>query len=240
MNLSEYAWKFKHKLYNIMSLSRENPSESYTCDNHHLFTAHLFNIFRLRGEEVPIAWQSGYSDFLHDCQHFGLPARFPTRKGPGNDISHDELIGIGYILWASDTVLRFNLFSYGKRNHWCFNIAEPGKFSWNYWCGRILDFPVFAEATCTPANVKFSWWKQAKWAVNVMLAANNPPEDTDGKQWRFIQFGPMRGRGKISDFAIKYFLKKMKEQYPKGVKGMLEVYFGPDHPIPLYCPEDIQ
>lgn len=230
------AQPYLHPVHKVMS-NIKSESLGYSCDNYHLFTAHFFNLRRVRNETPHPNDIGAYAQFLAGCMNFGIPARFPGRTWKGQDISHDEIMAIAWMRWGCPKAeWAFDPLEWGRNHSWCYNLQEPSKFAWRFWYYRQLDFVPFLKAC---AGEKLSKFDQVTWAVQVNLNAKDARENTSGKLLRYLQFSVMEGKGCLVDRAIADWKESIKHMYPRGVKEIFEIYFGVEHPLAAAFPEGI-
>lgn len=194
------------------------------CDNFHLFTA----------ESMLVAgwnlWPQ-YTSFYKGCEiEPGLIVRYPGRTGGG--ISQDEMIGAATL----DENAAKRIYAYGQAHWWCFN-PDKVSFSLSNWYGRFLDFKPYIKMR---AGEKLNIFQQAAWSIMTVLSPMSSEGNTSGKLLKWSQLRSMEGKYWLCDQAIKFYRWRMQRQYPGGVKQVMGIYFGTNHPITCYSRNDFK
>lgn len=184
------------------------------CDNYWLFSAQAWSLFYDNSV--------GETQFWNSCEvrYPGLFDRWPGRR---QDISKDEIIGAAYL---SNYYAR-RIASYGSFAWWSFDIQRPGKFTWKYWIGRYPDVAPYIQS-----RGGSSVWITAKlsWALGCVLSALPPRGSTDGKLLMLLQITEMR-KYWVCWLASRFWLWRMRKQYPGGPQELRSIYFPAGHPL---------
>ena len=189
------------------------------CDNFHLFSSEAMLI---AGWTL---WPQ-YNVFFKDCElEPGLIVRYPDRVAGG--ISQDEMIGASTL--SSEAAQR--IYNYGEKHWWYFN-PDKTKFSLANWYGRFIDFKPYIKLR---AGHRLNIFDKIGWSMMTMLSPLSSEGNTSGKILQWTQFRYMQGNNFICDLAIKFWKWRMTREYPGGLKQLLQIYFGPNHPLVKYA-----
>ncbi len=200
----------------MVSLYRDDGG----IDNFFLVTAHAIRLAERLGEDTTTLRPAAIVYALASMRpEPGLLRRRPEDHGA---TSYDELIGAAV---AGKTVAYFIL-DYGWRNLFCYNVENPGVFSWRFFFARNICFVPFLRAA---SGGKPNLLQQLGWAIGVWLSTFAERENTSGRLLVDVQLETMAGY-RITDAAIRYFNRKMTAMYG-GRRALYRIYFPAGHPI---------
>jgi hypothetical protein len=195
-----------------------------SCDNYNLFSAEAMEI---AGWEF---WPQYVSFYKASEIEPGLITRYPHRENGG--ISQDEMIGAATL----DQQAAERIYEYGQNHFWYFN-PDKQPFSLSLWFGRFLDFKPYIKHA---AGHKLNIFQQLAWAIMTVLSPMSDPGNTSGKLLKWTQLRRMENHYFICDVAIKWWRYRMTREYPGGLKSVMGIYFGSDHPMTKYARNDFQ
>lgn len=210
----------QHYLDQTYGTVSNNPytAPGFNCDNPSLFSAEAM---LLAGFTV---WP-GYGRFFTDSITYpGFMHRYPSNTG---NISADELIGVATIGSNTDLLLR-----YGRKNWWIFQ-PQGGKFVWGSWMARFPNFIPYVKHRAVGLRWYDLHWKTL-WSLGCILSPFS--SGTSGPLLMWVQIQKMQGHYWLTDQAIKFWKWKMNRLYSGGLKQLMYIYFGPNHPFTQHAP----
>lgn len=228
---------YKHPYWQVVGTQPANGEgqDIYTCDNYHMMNTLYWLILKSNGFSQTSKEISQTVTFQLACEkQMGLYARFPSRMN--DDISQDEIYGICLASPAG----ALDIEEYGAKlsQWWCYWLANPNHWHWDYFFGRYPTFIPFVKAQAS----KSVWLWQFVWCIGFLLSACTSHTETSGKLLAYIQMN-----GKMNDkffpkLAIKLWKHIMMNRYPNGMKDIYSIYFAdqPNHPFIQYARSDFE
>lgn len=211
-----------------------NPTEIKTSGNHHVIMAtHLLMLIH-HGERLSLEDVEQYRQYIEACRHskgiFHRVPGYPDRQ------THDDLLAIAVSSFILDLPFAKEIFErgikgqkfYGFRFPWYYDNEDTLKFEWRKWFARFFWYQAAIKAA---ALQELSVIDKIAYAIYLLRGCRESKiPDTSGKQLRFITMYPMLicYEGRIIDWAIRYYLKRVAKQY---ANGFFEIYYGKDHPF---------
>jgi len=176
------------------------------CDNPCLFTAVATKVALIADDYESAAKLSRL------CAAFVARLDHPYDRHPGDPAttSHDELIGRAYCSYSQAKEIR----KYGQRHLWCF------AWSPRYWYSRWTYLPGYINAACNDGPM--TWWQIKNWSAWACATTRAVPADTSSKVLFWLmstQVGPYCRN------AVEQFNQRMRDQYPRGPKEMLSLFY---------------
>lgn len=224
---------YKHSYWNIVGLypSVNQSKDDYSNDNYHLFNALYWRTLSSNGYLPDLKNETVQTiNFNLACEkQDGLFARFPSRKN--DDISQDEIYGICYGSPGDAE----NVCTYGSQNYWSYWLANPNHFRWQYFFGRYPCFIPYVK-TCAGKPIPFS---QFLWCIGFLASSLTSHSETTGKLLSWLQI-PVMQKHLFPRLTIKLWKRIMKYRYPGGMKDIMTIYFGPEHPFSLTSRSDFE
>jgi hypothetical protein len=203
---------------------KPNPPD-HSTDNALLYSA---TYLVLSGD---LQYENAFIDFVRACEvQPGIYHRYPGDPG---DNAHDDLTGIAVAAKLFGLPFARDIHSYGARHGWCWNVQSPGQFDRRYFWPRIFDFEPTIKAA---AGAKITFFDQVLYALALTWNTREAKEETSGKCLIYLKNKVMDGQGWLSNWAIRYWRRKMLELYPGGIRDVYAIYFGPDHPFAKFAP----
>lgn len=209
---------YLHPVYNMVSIYNHEGQTNYNCDNYWLFTAIAAQLCAYD------CWPGSGNYYAVCLVNVGL-----IRRHPGaDDTSQQELAGCASLnpLGAQD------IESYGRKNDYCYNVSNPGKFSWQFFFARFIDFEPFI---CMMAGKRI-WFGQILWSIGLITTALSAYGNTSEKCYKWLQVERVAGKYFLTNRAIYIWRKLMQKKYPRGPQELFEIYFPAKHPLIQYAP----
>lgn len=201
-----------------------NVQGDESCDNYHLFSAEAKLV---AGWDI---WPQ-YVSFYKACEvEPGLICRYPGKES--NGISQDEMIGAATL----DAAAAECIYQYGQKHWWYYDVSKNG-FSLSKWMGRFIDFKPYIKHA---ARFKLNIFQQLAWTVGTIITTFSSYDNTSSKLLKWVQLKKMEHNYYLCDLAIIFFRWKMSRQYKNGLKDVMGIYFGPNHPLAKYAPNNFE
>jgi hypothetical protein len=193
-------------------------TKGFNCDNPSLFSAEAMLLCGLGNWPL-------YPEFFDAAEVPGKNGLFHRYPGDPGEISADEIIGAATL----DRDVAQSIWLYGWKHWWVFQ-PQGGKFVWASWMARFVNLPAYV-AHCAGKGMD---GLEGLWALACVLSVFS--SGTSGKLLMWVQIQKVQGHYAACDLAIRFWKWRMRKQYPGGLKEVMTVYFGPQHPFAQNAP----
>lgn len=232
-----------------------------------LFTGHKMLIYSQLGI-LNADDQSEFESAMSTCQVPGQPGLYNRWQGNAAQEGPDDYIGIvgGSVACGSGIASQILAYGYSQvvkagdllkllyptpnawqqalitllgwvslRYNW--NNQNPGQPSLSAWLGRQPAIVAHMQwgAGQTPAL-----WRRLVWFVGMVFFADwKDPSSTTPKilNWQFINVA--KNKGWLEGWAAKIWYQNLAKNYPNGMKDIMTIYFGADHPCAKWVPAGV-
>ncbi len=209
------------------------PNNDATSGNHHVINGTYYLIGRKLGGYTPSNVDKFYA-FVRSTEvnQGGLYARHPNKKTDHQ--THDDYIGIltGAVALGSSYPNEY-IHRYGENNNYIYDtLQKPATFTtkWNNWHGR---FPGLIGVYKRAAGVKISMLDRIGYCAALLADIYFPKEKTDvsGRILTWLSNSIMKDEGKMIDYCIDKWNKKIEQTYEGKMGEVLGIYHGTTHPF---------
>lgn len=214
---------YKHPVWGVVGVYPANGEnkDTFTCDDYHMMNSLYMHVLNSWGYGINFGELFSLGAFQSACVKVpGLIARFPSRMN--DDISQDEIYG------AISVGMTKTPEAYGSQNYYCYYLADPGHFHWDYFFARYPSFVAYVRA----AAGKPIWFSQFFWCAGFLASALTSHSETSGKLLSYLQI-PVMSKHWIPNQCIKLWKWGMMKHYPGGLQDIMKIYFAsqPSHPF---------
>lgn len=205
----------EHQDYNTGLVGLSKNYAGRDCDNHLLFTATAYIVFKAFPREQ-------YLNLINQCRlKRGVFTRYP---GDPQTTSWDDLLGLA----VSDLDLANEIIFFGVFSDW----------KWQSdWLGRM---PLFVCTLKGAAGVKLSLFSQVKAAACFISNLFEKKGETSGICLLYLAQRVLIDHGVLLNATIAFWRLILQRRYPRGIKEVYEIYFGPTHAFSLLAKEDFE
>lgn len=117
------------------------------------------------------------------------------------------------------------------KNYW--NNLEPEKFNFYSWFGRSPGMMGLIDIAATGNTTMF---RKFALMVGQFLGCFQPKENTDARKLPYVVWQALKLRGGLWALGYKLWTWKLMRDYPRGMKDVYQIYYGPDYPLVKYSP----
>jgi hypothetical protein len=175
-----------------------------------------------------------FSRLVRACEiQPGLYKRYPgVPEGP---TTHDDLTGIAVASYLWGLPFGEEILDYARKNKWCW--YQPFRWKEYLYLPRIPDFAATIKRC---GNEQPNLVEQ--WAFKQALHWNvfEDRKETSGKCLVYLKAKACWGVSIPMDDTISRWRDQMQLKYRYGMKDVYSIYFGADHPISVFAPENFQ
>lgn len=201
--------------------NRKNPGD-LSCDNGIDFTA----VAILVGSRIG-AILTGFNTMCVKYER-GKPGEFKRHPtlGDGSSMSWDDHTSAAALSpWLAWRILRF-----GQEHGWV----------WDRGTKKLWRFPIFIPTVKASAYGSINIFWQFLASLAYLANCFEGHGHTSGKKSLWVAQKALYGKGFLITGAINLWRWAQQKRYPGGIKDVFTIYFGPDHPITRYSPNDFK
>jgi len=145
------------------------------------------------------------------------------------DVSHDELLGMGYLSYEYGYQEAVDILNYLKRKNWVYDVQGDDPW-YKRWVYRISDIPAFMKQVGSPWYLKLgkrsygpNLIDQIRYALTVFFRARSKDPGMSHHLRTWIT-SDILSEYTICNWAIKYWKRKLKERNI-SLATMMKEYF---------------
>ncbi len=201
----------------------KNPQKR-SCDNLLLFSSHYMALLQIHGD-WSISDQVWYENLVETFSiRPGLLSRYP---GETLASSWDDHIGVACVSYTCFPTYAKLMWAYAVDNGFMYT----GDF-----LGRFVFFMPTLKAC---AGQELSYFEQILAAVSFIENLWEDRQETSGKILLWHRARVLKNKYWLLGAVIGLWKWKMLKLYPRGLKDIFTIYFGSEHPLTKYAPEDM-
>lgn len=207
---------YREPLTKAVSVHKNPPD--YSCDNGIDFTAVAIRVGARIGAQI-----TGFKRMcvMYEARESGEFMRHPTAT---TSMSWDDHTSAA----AMSSWLAWRILRYGQTHNW----------TWDVGTKKLWRLPIFVPTvkagTIGSINILWQAWASIAYIANCFEGA----EHTSGKKSLWVAQEALYGSGFLITKVIDLWRWAQMKRYPGGIQDVFKVYFGPDHPIARYSPND--
>ena len=141
--------------------------------------------------------------------------------------SWDDHIGVACACYVYDSTYAKLLWAYGIDNNFMYTGDPLGRF------------PFFMPTLKACAGMELTLAEQIMVAGSYIENLFEARGGTSGKILLWHRARVFVGKYWLLNFVIGFWAWRMMKLYPKGLKDIFTIYFGAEHPLAKYMPEDM-
>lgn len=193
---------------------------------------------RLTADDSFLTLANRVREFIALATVPGFPGLLYREPGNVTPNSVDNLVGAAVAgSLAGDDYARRALF-HAEHHRWTFSVTKPSAafspwlpWTWRYakdWYGRFLGLPAFLEMA---ADYKPSEILELAFFETSKITQATPRGNTSDKILLWLQLELIKPVCGLPRETYVNFISAMEQMYPRGPADLLEIYYGPSHPL---------
>lgn len=217
----------------LVSPQATQPNQNNASDNGVLFTSDYYVLLARLGQLNDVDYINYSSLIRKKCTTMvGLLNRGPDNT---NQEAPDDYYGLFSACQSLGLeILPSQIIQYGWDNWGNYNNVNPGKFTWVSFLARQPQLICAAYAAARSAPL---WIYPLRVYTAIVIATsciNAPVGDTTSRRLAYHLINTMSPVSEICRIAAKIWFRRLLKDYPNGMQGVNDIYFGPDHPLAKY------